>query len=149
MTLKMEDGRGADEKDCLLGSDGAGNANLVRVNSSGELTIARLKGEAAGENFDTLNAMPIYDGGAQITTATTTVVEPGPCVLGGIHIFAAVASTITVYDNTAASGTVICTFPASAAVGYYPFNRLCATGLTIVTAGASNLRVDTRKSVPA
>jgi hypothetical protein len=107
---------------------------------------AREEGQAAGADFDALNALPIYDGGEQITTETTTVVESAPCVLGGIHIFTAVASTITVYDNTAGSGTVICTFPASAAVGYYPFNRLCATGLTIVTAGASNLRVDTRKS---
>jgi len=105
-------------------------------------------GDAAGEPFDALNAMPIYDGGAQITTATTTVVETGPCVLGGIQILAAVASTITIYDNTAASGTVIATLPASLAVGYYPINRLCAVGLTIVTAGASNLLVHTRKSAP-
>lgn len=107
---------------------------------------AREEGQAAGSDFDALNALPIYDGGAQITTATTTVVETGPCVLGGIQLFNVVASTITIYNNTAGSGTVICTIPASAAVGYYPFNRLCSVGLTIVTAGASNLRVDTRKS---
>lgn len=112
------------------------------------VNLAAEPGDAAGEAFDSKNAMPIYDGGAQITTATTTVVETGPCVLGGIHILAAVASTITIYDNTAASGTVIATLPASLAVGYYPFNRLCAVGLTIVTAGASNLLVHTRKSAP-
>lgn len=108
--------------------------------------IERREGEAAGADFDTLNAMPICDGGAQITTATTTTVESAPCVLGAIQILAAVASTITIYDNTAGSGTVIATLPASLAVGYYPFNRLCSTGLTIVTAGASNMLVHTRKS---
>jgi len=146
MTLKLEDGRGADLKDCMLGDDGAGNAYVTRVNSSGQLTITQLNGEAAGADFDALNAMPIYDGGAQITTATTTTVETGPCVLGAIQILAAVASTITIYDNTAGSGTVIATLPASLAVGYYPFNRLCSVGLTIVTAGASNMLVHTRKA---
>ena len=107
---------------------------------------AREEGQAAGADFDTLNAMPICDGGAQITTATTTTVETGPCVLSGIQILAAVASTITIYDNTAGSGTLIATLPASLAVGYYPFNRLCSTGLTIVTAGASNMLVHTRKA---
>jgi hypothetical protein len=107
---------------------------------------AREEGQAAGADFDTLNAMPICDGGAQITTATTTVVETGPCVLSGIQILAAVASTITIYDNTAGSGTIIATLPASLAVGYYPFNRLCSVGLTIVTAGASNMLVHTRKA---
>jgi len=107
---------------------------------------AREEGQAAGADFDTLNAMPICDGGMQITTANTHVVETGPCVLSGIQILAAVASTITIYDNTGASGTVIATLPASLAVGYYPFNRLCSTGLTIVTAGASNMLVHTRKA---
>ena len=106
----------------------------------------RSEGQAAGADFDVLNAMPICDGGAQITTATTTVVETGPCVLSGIQILAAVASTITIYDNTAGSGTIIATLPASLAVGYYPFNRLCSVGLTIVTAGASNMLVHTRKA---
>jgi len=107
---------------------------------------AREEGQAAGADFDVQNAMPICDGGAQITTAITTVVETGPCVLSGIQILAAVASTITIYNNTAASGTVIATLPASLAVGYYPFNRLCSVGLTIVTAGASNMLVHTRKA---
>jgi hypothetical protein len=107
---------------------------------------AREEGQAAGADFDVLNAMPICDGGAQITTATTTTVETGPCVLGTIELLNVVASTITIYDNTAASGTIIATLPASALARTYTFNRLCSVGLTIVTAGASSLVVNTRKA---
>jgi hypothetical protein len=106
----------------------------------------RSEGQAAGADFDVLNAMPICDGGYHITTNETRVVETGPCILGTIELLNVVASTITIYDNTAASGTIIATLPASALARTYTFNRLCSVGLTIVTAGASSLVVNTRKA---
>jgi hypothetical protein len=133
----------------LLSALEDGVPTVIKSRNGGVVDIAdqaRSEGQAAGADFDVLNAMTICDGGAQITTATTTTVENGPCVLSGIQILAAVASTITIYNNTAGSGTIIATLPANLAVGYYPFNRLCSVGLTIVTAGASNMLVHTRKA---
>lgn len=76
-----------------------------------------------------------------IATATTTVVKSGSGVLRRITINTTAAAAITVYDNTAGSGTKIATFPASAIVGSYEFGVKFATGLTIVTAGASDITV--------
>lgn len=76
-----------------------------------------------------------------IATATTTVVKSGVGVLHSITITEAVASTIVVYDNTAASGTIIASFVASAGVGTYLLDVAFSVGLTVVTAGASKLTV--------
>ena len=77
-----------------------------------------------------------------ITTATTTVVKTGPGVLVSIVLNATNAGTITVYDNTAGSGTKIATISAAAPAGA-SFGYLCqfTTGLTIVTASADNITV--------
>lgn len=76
-----------------------------------------------------------------ISTATTTTPKSAKGVLRSIILTETAAGTITVYDNTAASGTVLATFKASIAEGVYPFNIRFGTGLTIVTAGASKLTV--------
>lgn len=77
-----------------------------------------------------------------ITTATTTVVKTGRGVCVSIVLNATNAGIITVYDNTAASGTKIATIAASALAGT-TFGYLCqfTTGLTIVTASADNITV--------
>jgi len=79
-----------------------------------------------------------------ISTATTTTVKSGVGVLKAITIGETAAATITVYDNTAGSGTVIAVLKASIAEGTYEFNVSFTTGLTIVTAGASKLTVSYR-----
>lgn len=76
-----------------------------------------------------------------ITSATTTTIKSGKGVLRSININTTAAGTITVYDNTAASGTKIATFPASAVVGTRDFGCRFHTGLTIVTAAASDITV--------
>lgn len=76
-----------------------------------------------------------------ISTATTTTVKSGVGVLHAITINTTAAGAITVYDNTAGSGTKIATFPSSAVVGTYLFDVAFTTGLTIVTAAASNITV--------
>lgn len=78
-----------------------------------------------------------------ITTQATTVVKSGAGTLDKIVINKTVASgVITIYDNTAGSGTVIATITNPAVLlqeGPIPALYECAfaTGLTIVTSGAA------------
>lgn len=77
-----------------------------------------------------------------ITTATTTTVKSGKGILRGISVNTTAAGTITVYDNTAGSGTKIGTLKASIVEGtYFGLPAVFNTGLTIVTAAASDITV--------
>lgn len=76
-----------------------------------------------------------------ISTGTTTVVKSGKGNLARIVINTTAAGAITVYDNTSAAGTKIATFPSSAVVGNYEYICKFNTGLTIVTAAASDITV--------
>lgn len=77
-----------------------------------------------------------------ISTATTTLVKSGTGILNSITINTSVASAITVYDSLTASGTKIATIAASAPVGSnFEFDVAFATGLTVLTAGASDITV--------
>lgn len=78
---------------------------------------------------------------AYISTATTTTVKSGTGRLHTITIGETAAGAITVYDNTAGSGTVIAVLKASIAEQTFTFDVKFTTGLTIVTAGASKLTV--------
>ena len=80
----------------------------------------------------------------QISTATTTTVLSGSGVLHSIVITDSVASAITVYDNTAGSGTVIALFAASTLEGTFLFDVAVGTGITVVTVGASDITVTYR-----
>lgn len=98
----------------------------------------------AGEDI-TNNVLRIEARGTygRITTQTTTVVKSGSGELYGIVLETPVASAVvTVYDNTAGSGTVIfaCTLPAALLNdGPISIQRWASfgTGLTIVTSGAT------------
>lgn len=79
-----------------------------------------------------------------ISTATTTAVKASAGDLKSITVGETAAGAITVYDNTAGSGTVIAVLKASVAEGTYEFNVSFTTGLTIVTAGASKITVSYR-----
>jgi hypothetical protein len=81
---------------------------------------------------------------SRINTATTTVVKNAPGFLQSINVLATAAGTITVYDNTAGSGTVIAVLKAGINEGTYTFNVECLTGITIITAGASDITVSFR-----
>jgi hypothetical protein len=74
-----------------------------------------------------------------ITTDTTTVVKSGSGILRMVSIGTPAATeTITLYDNTAASGTVIAviTVVAGAPIAL-PYDVVFNTGLTVVTATAA------------
>lgn len=76
-----------------------------------------------------------------IVTATTTVVKTGKGILHTITVEGGTAGTITVYDNTAASGTKLADFSSTNAIATYTFDVAFATGLTIVTSAATSLTV--------
>jgi hypothetical protein len=81
-----------------------------------------------------------------IAAAATTVVKSGPGILKKIIVNAATASgVITIYDNTAASGTKIATIthPGTLLQNQYEleFECECATGITVVTSGNDNVTV--------
>lgn len=80
-----------------------------------------------------------------ISTATTTQVVTGPCVLETIVIGETAAGAITVYDATSgtASSAIKTVLKASIAEGPYEFEMRMKNGLRIVTAGASKITVVT------
>lgn len=72
-----------------------------------------------------------------ITTATTTVVKSGSGTLHGVTINTkgTVASTATIYDNTAGSGTKIAVIDTLNLSGAFFYDANFSTGVTIVTTG--------------
>jgi len=76
-----------------------------------------------------------------IVTATTTVVKTGKGILHTITVEGGTAGTIVVYDNTAASGTVLASFSSTNALATYTFDVAFSTGLTVVTSAATSLSV--------
>lgn len=72
-----------------------------------------------------------------ISTATTTVVKSGPGFLHQIRVIGGTMGAITIYDNTAASGTQIVPTITPTAQGLLLEDVLFTTGLTIVTAAAT------------
>jgi hypothetical protein len=87
---------------------------------------------------------------ANMTTATTTTIKSGAGFLHTITLNTPVASaTITLYDNTAGSGTKIGTITLGATLandvyGAFLFDVSFSTGLTIVTSGATDLTISYR-----
>jgi hypothetical protein len=104
-------------------------------------------GGIVGQNGCTESSNNAYD---NITTATTTIVKSGSGSFHALTINAYVASaTITIYDNTVATGTKIATIPLPATVtGDLPttitYDVAFSTGLTIVTSGATDITVSYR-----
>ncbi len=76
-----------------------------------------------------------------ISTATTTTVKSGKGVLKAIIVTGGTAGTIDIYDNTAGSGTVICSIGSTNTIADYQINASFSTGLTVVTAAATKLTV--------
>jgi hypothetical protein len=74
---------------------------------------------------------------AHISTSTTTVVKSGAGYLYSIIInqVGTVASTATIYDNTAGSGTIIGILDTLSTREQFLYNIAFGTGLTIVTTG--------------
>jgi hypothetical protein len=78
-----------------------------------------------------------------IAAAATTVIAGGPGRLSRIVVNGGtLTGTITVYDNTAASGTKIATIGANQVVGYnFVYNCQFRVGLTVVTSANVDITV--------
>lgn len=90
--------------------------------------------------------MAEYGNFLNISAAATTVVKSGAGQFIGVVFNKLVAlGVITIYDNTAGSGTKIATItnPASllASLASLPFNIRFSTGLTVVTSLGDDLTV--------
>jgi hypothetical protein len=79
----------------------------------------------------------------RITTAATTVCLSGVGTIDSIFVEVALTGTATVYDNVAASGTIITILPIGA-VGSISIPRKCSLGATVVTSAADRLVVFTQ-----
>lgn len=72
-----------------------------------------------------------------ITTNATTTIKASAGTFRGITVnTAGTGSTATIYDNTAGSGTKVGTVNTAVLGTSLQFDAACATGITIVTAGA-------------
>lgn len=79
-----------------------------------------------------------------IATATTTVVRSSAGFLHAITVNTTAAGAITVYKNSAASGGIVAILKDSIVEGTYLYDVDCPLGITIVTAGASDITVSSR-----
>ncbi|MDE1867652.1 MAG: hypothetical protein KGI08_08100 [Thaumarchaeota archaeon] len=93
-------------------------------------------------NFPGVSAFGGVHNFSNLAAAATTTVKTGSGLLHTINVTTAgaAASTITVYDNTAGSGTVIATLDGTV-VHSYVFDVEFLTGLTVVIAGSTAPKV--------
>lgn len=119
----------------------SGDIYPLKHDSKGNLMVSKATLDA-GENL-TRNVMitSFSNASSRITTNTTTVCKSGAGSLVGIWVEVATTGIITVYDNTAASGTVLLTIPAALPVGEHVFPIACSLGITVVTAAADRIAV--------
>lgn len=114
---------------------------LVPCLPAASLTYSPASVQSGDSALVIANKVAVAQSGANsyknITTAATTAVKATAGVLERVIVNTAGAgSTITLYDNTAGSGTKIATM-TSAAQGVLSFNCSFTTGLTAVTASGT------------
>ena len=103
-------------------------------------------GKAQGPMADVVGGLIASPAGLfnNIKTATTTTVKSGAGMLHKIVVNTTAAGAIAVYDNTSAAGPTIATLKASIVENSYVYDLPFTTGLTIVTAAASDITVTYR-----
>lgn len=110
------------------------------VRNDTQATSTNADGDYIQQSHDARGAIRVNPASftySHIATATTTTVKSGAGDLHSITVNSkgTVASTITVYDNTAGSGTVIAVIDSLNLGGAFVFDIAFATGLTLVTTG--------------
>lgn len=113
---------------------------MAGVYNANPLTIPDGSGSALATDVSG-NAKTAGYSATAISTATTTSIKSGKGVLRAIVVTGGTAGTIVVYDNTAASGTVLADFASTNTANTYTFNANFTTGLTVVTGAATKLTV--------
>lgn len=99
----------------------------------------------AGEDIpNDVTKVEMRNNATYISTATTTVCKTGAGLLHTITVTGGTAGTIVVYDNTAASGTILASFSSTNALATYTFNVSFSIGLTVVTSAATLVTISAR-----
>jgi hypothetical protein len=117
----------------------------VHVDDDGNLQATLGKNIAGEDLTNDVQKVEQRNSYRNIISATTTVVMSNPGFLHSITVNTTAAGAITVYDNTAGSGTKIATLKASIVEQTFVLDVTCAVGLTIVTAAASDITVSYRE----
>jgi len=91
-------------------------------------------------------ALPFFSTNTRITTATTTVVSAVPCWFR-VKIQNGTMGAVTIYNNTAGSGTVLFTGTPAAKDVIFGEWVYASVGVTIVTAAATEVFVETVENV--
>jgi len=79
-----------------------------------------------------------------ISTATTTICKTGAGLLHAVNIQWTTTGTVIGYDNTAASGTIVFSYPIGTPTGTYTYNGALSIGLTVVTSAADKVTISAR-----
>lgn len=105
----------------------------------GQATMAASLPVTLASNQSTITTQMAGWSFQNITTSTTTTVKSGAGVLHIVNVntLGTVASTVTVYDNTAGSGTKIATINSLTLSGPFQYDIAFSTGLTLVTTGTA------------
>lgn len=129
--------------DCVVDTSTPTFMNGKRVDSrcdeNGRVKVAAtLEQTAAGEDV-TNDVQKVETRGAavNILTATTTTVKSGPGHLNHLIAVGGTMGNVTIYDNTAASGTVLFGPATPTAGGVIAADIEFSVGLTVVTAAAT------------
>lgn len=103
------------------------------------LALALAFGPASAQTFGSPNLTISAYKSAHITTDATTTIKSGAGILHTVCVNTPAATeTITIYDNTAASGTVLAVATLFASTNpCFTYDLTFATGLTVVTAVAA------------
>ena len=114
-----------------------GDATVLQSDVNGNLKVTNATLQA-GEDLtnDVLKVEQRYTNIA-ISTATTTTVKSGAGYLNCIRVIGGTLGNVTIYDNTAGSGTVLCPTVTPVQNGVLLENITFSTGLTVVTAAAT------------
>ena len=118
-----------------------GDVGALQLDVQGNEKVTLATG-LAGENLTAQRMMMSRPGtSTRITTATTTTARSGTGVITRFLIEAALTGTATVYDNTAASGTILTILPIGFAAGSHQADISFGTGCTVVTSAADRVVV--------
>lgn len=121
-----------------------GQFGVLQADTNGNL-LNSLGTRIAGEDItNDVTKVEFRNNATVISTATTTVCKTGAGLLHTITVTGGTAGTIVVYDNTAASGTILASFSSTNDLATYTFNVSFSIGLTVVTSAATLVTISAR-----
>lgn len=114
-----------------------GDYTRMRTDSEGALWVREKLAPAYEDNTAQVAKVEQRYTNFNISTATTTTVKSGAGYIDEIIVVGGTLGNVTIYDNTAGSGTVLCPTVTPVQNGVLLKHVTFSTGLTIVTASAT------------